>query len=206
MIVIGTVELNYTKKRGEFYCPNCRVQRSYRRKTRRLFLTLYFVPLIPLKVVREFVACATCKQEFDVGITDRTPEEIQAQQRATAIELVRRALIVIVAADDAVTDEELDAVKDFCRANELDATDSEQVLREAAMVRKSGIDASAYLRHVAGQLSPEDKEILVEHAFIAATAGGELTEERQKLLKDLPEALGISEDDFRDMVVRATNR
>ena len=57
----------------------------------------------------------------------------------------------------------------------------EQVLHEAASVRQAQMNPLGYLRHAALQLSEEDKELLVYHAFLAATASGELSPQRQSL-------------------------
>ena len=204
--MIGTMDLTYTKKRGSFYCPNCTTQRDYAHKITRQFLTVYFIPLIPLQMQTEFLLCATCKQQFELSVADMDAEQIKQLQREAIFELIRRVLVVIVAADNMVTDEELETVRDFARRYQQADVTPEQLLREAAMVRDSGMDTVAYIRHIAGQLSGEDKVLLVEYAFLAATAGGELTESRQDLLKQMPAAIGMSEPDFREIIVRAAER
>ena len=36
--MIGTIELKFTKGTGTFCCPHCEQERTYRHRTRRLFL------------------------------------------------------------------------------------------------------------------------------------------------------------------------
>ena len=66
MIIIGSMELKFTKSTGTFCCPQCEQERTYRLRTRREFLTVYFIPLIPLQSLGEFLECTTCRGTFDV--------------------------------------------------------------------------------------------------------------------------------------------
>ena len=104
-----------------------------------------------------------------------------------------------------VTDEELDAVCDFARRHEQPESTREQLLHEAASIRQAQFDAVDYLRHAAPQLSEADKETLVYHAFLAATAAGGLSPQRQALLAQLPAAVGVPEMRFREIVLRAVH-
>lgn len=205
MIIIGTLELKFTKSTGTFCCPHCEQERSYRLRTRRQFLTVYFIPLIPLQVLGEFVECLTCRGQFPADTARLTVEQFRARKRKAADELIRRALLVLVAADDVITDEELAVVRDFGRGNGQAEVTQEQVLREVASVQQSQLQPLAYVGHVAAQLNDEDKERLVYHAFLAATASGALSPLRQSILAQLPEAIGVPEMRFREIVLRAVN-
>lgn len=203
MIIIGSIELKFTKGTGTFACPTCEQERTYRHRTRREFLTLYFIPLIPLQSLGEFLECTTCRGSFPVELSEMTVEQLRLRKRQQAAELIRRVLVVIVASDNEVSDEELEAVREFAVQHEQPEVTRDQILREAAAVRRAQFDPLAYTRGVAVQLSPEDKELLVYHAFLAATAAGGLSETRQDLLAQLPDAVGIPEMRFREIVLRA---
>lgn len=205
MIIIGSIELKFTKRTGTFCCPNCEQERTYRLRSRRQFLTVYFIPLIPLQSLGEFIECMTCRGAFDAGMSELTVDQLRAQKRRAACELIRRALVVVVAADEVVTDEELAVVRDLGRANGQPDITPDQILHEAASVRHSQMDPLSYLRHVALQLSEEDKELLVYHAFLAATAAGGISPQRQTLLAQMPSAIGVPEMRFREIVLRAVN-
>jgi uncharacterized tellurite resistance protein B-like protein len=205
MIIIGSTQLTFTKESGTFHCPNCKSSRPYRLRYKREFLTIYFIPLIPLQKLEEFLECEECRNTFEPRMASMTAEEIQAAQRQAATEMIRRALVVIVAADDYVSEEELEAVGTFARENGLPDVTAQQILREATAVRGSDMNELQYLAHVAGQLSEQEKDQLVQQAFLAATAGGELSEARQLLLKKMPNALGVEESRFRQLIAEAAN-
>ncbi|MHB0957318.1 MAG: TerB family tellurite resistance protein [Pirellulaceae bacterium] len=203
MIIVGSIELKFTKGIGIFACPTCEQERTYRHRTRREFLTLYFIPLIPLQARGEFIECMTCRGTFPVELAEMTVERLQQQKRQHVCELIRRVLVTIVALDNEVTDEELEAVREFAADHGQPAITREQILQEAVTVRAAQFDPLAYIRAIAPQLGADDKETLLYYAFLAATAAGELSETRQDFLAQLPEAVGVPEMRFREIVLRA---
>lgn len=74
MIIVGTMQLSFKQSTGEFFCPTCGAEQPYVQKVARLFLTLYFIPLIPMQRVGEFIQCKNCRQKYDLGILDYDPE------------------------------------------------------------------------------------------------------------------------------------
>lgn len=49
---------------GEFQCPRCQVDRSYRLVRPRRWFTVFFIPVIPLKWGEPFVECDACKGTY----------------------------------------------------------------------------------------------------------------------------------------------
>ena len=80
MIIFGTRNRFKTISTGQFYCPRCQVQRTYEHKQAKRYFTLYFVPLIPMGDLGEFVECQTCHMTFklDVLTMKPTPNPVSA--------------------------------------------------------------------------------------------------------------------------------
>lgn len=57
-----------------------------------------------------------------------------------------------------------------------------------------------------GELSPDDRELLLAHAALLTHADGKQTKAEEKLLKDLAEHLGIGSDDARRIAAEAKTR
>lgn len=55
---------------GRFYCPRCRAQRDYKLKRATRYFTLFFIPLIPLGTIGDFVECQTCHAMFEPSVLD----------------------------------------------------------------------------------------------------------------------------------------
>lgn len=64
MIIFGTTGITSTQQRGSFHCPSCGAGAPFERKGVRRFFTLFFVPLIPLHQVADFIECKRCGGTF----------------------------------------------------------------------------------------------------------------------------------------------
>lgn len=64
MIIFGSRARHITIGEGQFYCPQCNTKRDYLHKKAKRYFTLYFIPLIPLDELGEYVECQTCKVTF----------------------------------------------------------------------------------------------------------------------------------------------
>ena len=74
MIIFGTRGVTYSKGSGEFFCPQCRTRTRYAHKRERRFFTLYFIPVIPLSLHREFVECGSCRRTYRMDVLGDDPE------------------------------------------------------------------------------------------------------------------------------------
>ena len=84
MIIFGTRNRFKTVGSGQFYCPRCQAQRNYERKEAKRYFTLYFVPLIPMGDLGEFVECQTCHMTFKSEVLTMKP----APRQISAVELL----------------------------------------------------------------------------------------------------------------------
>ena len=105
MIIIFGSKVRYkTVGAGQFYCPQCKTRRDYELRQARNWFALYFIPIIPLNTVGEFVTCLTCGTNFQRDVLslpvpsntplDRMVREARADMDGgTPIEMVRQKLI-----------------------------------------------------------------------------------------------------------------
>jgi len=78
LIIWGIRVFFRTTGQGQFHCPRCGGDRQYRRRAGRRFLTLFFIPLVPLTRAGEHVQCTTCRARYHVGAL-RAPTAAQMQ-------------------------------------------------------------------------------------------------------------------------------
>jgi len=79
---------------GAFHCPSCGGDRHYSQKQARRWFTLFWLPIIPLKVLGEFIECDTCKNTFTSEILNLPTsaalnEQLLAATRETVVQLLR---------------------------------------------------------------------------------------------------------------------
>jgi hypothetical protein len=64
MIIFGTSGITSVQSRGTYHCPACGPGAGYQHKSVNRFFTLFFVPLIPMGKVADFVQCERCGGTF----------------------------------------------------------------------------------------------------------------------------------------------
>ena len=63
---------------GTFCCPSCGVDRQYAHKQARRWFTVFFIPVIPLNVLGDYVQCLTCQASFNETVLSLpTTESLQ---------------------------------------------------------------------------------------------------------------------------------
>lgn len=79
LIIWGLRVFFRTIGEGTFHCPRCGGDRRYRLRAGRRFVTLFFIPVIPLNKVGQHVRCATCGARYHQGVlTLPTAAQMQA--------------------------------------------------------------------------------------------------------------------------------
>ena len=69
VLILGGVRVFvHTTGEGVFHCQRCCADRQYRGRSGRRFVTVFFVPLVPLGKVGEHVQCRTCGTRYHAGV------------------------------------------------------------------------------------------------------------------------------------------
>jgi hypothetical protein len=68
VIIFGTRIKQKKLGEGHFFCPRCQAQRKYVRHKASRYFALYFIPVVPLGQVGEFIACQTCGTAFEPAV------------------------------------------------------------------------------------------------------------------------------------------
>jgi hypothetical protein len=209
MIVIGSMEWASTIQRGEFFCPVCNAAKTYQRKVSRPFLTLYFVPIVPIGGLREFVICRSCRERFDPSIlvADTAAEMLTAPnvstQPAPFETEILRLMALIMVEDDHVSESEVDMATRVYRGmagRDLQRTELERACREVIALR---INAARYVGIAGEGMTHDEKLKAVQAMFAVAGAEGQISPRRLRSLMDAQQQLKLSEIDFQTAVKEA---
>ncbi|MCC6524243.1 MAG: hypothetical protein IT373_16410 [Polyangiaceae bacterium] len=60
LIIFGSKAVTSCVTTGEFDCPYCHGRQPFKHMRVRKFFTLYWIPLIPLGVLTEYLQCQSC--------------------------------------------------------------------------------------------------------------------------------------------------
>jgi hypothetical protein len=97
LIIFGLRVFYRTIAQGTFHCRRCGGDRPYRRRAGRRWVTLFFVPVIPLNSASEHVQCATCRARY---VTDVLSLPTTAQMQAALPAGMRAAVSAMLRSGD----------------------------------------------------------------------------------------------------------
>ena len=197
MIIWGSRGLERKGETGSFYCSRCDDDREYRRHKLQRFFTLYFIPLIPLEVVQEWIVCQTCKSQFSLQALKYDPRA----ERAQFDQELRSSFQTVLAhfgqmssrRDRALMQHMVDAQAAF---------DGSSWSVDDARLEMERLDRNydASVGILARSLSDRGRETVVMSALDAAAYDGLLDDRKREALVGLGQKLGMSDVHMRGIL------
>lgn len=192
MIIFGTTSLTRTGDKGTFHCPSCGAGTRYEQKRVRRFFTLYFIPLVPLDVLAEYIECQGCKGTYEPNVLSYDPEKEAARIRTICEAAALRVMVRVMAADGRIADEEVETIRNTYRVLcKSELTPNEVAAEGATMLGSEGSIANDIVA-AAPYLNNHGREVVVRAALLVAQADGELTTEESNQIVALAKALEVT--------------
>ncbi|OLE26965.1 MAG: hypothetical protein AUG49_06755 [Catenulispora sp. 13_1_20CM_3_70_7] len=172
---------------GVFSCPSCGGDRNYERRRAQRFFTLFFIPLIPLKVVGEFIRCTACKNDFRESVLARPTSAqftdlLQNTVRGVMVNVLRRGGGNHPAARAI-------AVQEIVTAGAVGYTDM-NLAQDLQVVPE---DLTQMLTALGGQLPQSGREAMVLGATRVAVADGPLSPAERAVIDTVGAGLGMTQ-------------
>lgn len=206
MILIGTIDWATTRLRGMFRCPNCNTNQKFRLRASRPFLTIYFIPLVPIGGMQEFVQCVQCKSSFEpiVLANHMLPSETAvippASMETNFEDDLLRVIALTMIEDGHVTENEIRVARRLYE-NIAERNLSRDALGTAcSQLRIHGLNTINFLNTARARLSHEQKLLLVQAMFGVAAADGDVTPGRMQSLLRSQQILGLDEREFESAI------
>jgi hypothetical protein len=186
---------------GEFYCTHDGGDRPYRRLQARRWFTVFFIPLVPSKVLGEYVECASCGKPFDASVLSLPT----TSQMALALRDALRYLIVaIVRADERVTNAErrvaLDVMGRFGHGDYA-MLDLERDIAELEVDRMDAVVAAA-----GATLSTSGQERVVRACAELATSDGVLSDIDLDIIATAGRSMGMTPAHIKGVLDEVASR
>lgn len=191
MIIWGWGGITSTADKGDFHCPDCGKQ-SYRLRRVRNFFKLYFIPIIPLNKLGEYVECDGCKQTYNEQILEWDPEALQAAFEAEYVVGVKRVMMKLALADGVVEESEIDAIAEIFQQLTGGQIDRGDIAAEIEHMKNDTSSVEDYVSELRGSLNNDGKEKVVMAALMVALADGDFDDSEVKEIMALGKALEMS--------------
>ena len=201
MIIFGTRGVTFGGHAGEFNCPGCGwVSRPYKHRTVRRFFTLYFIPVIPLDKLGEFIECEECKGQYKPEILTFDPRAEAEKQRVAFFEHIARLGVLAARLDGPPTDARLDALRHVWQQLTERVPDPAVLNRELTQAGQSQCDLNSYARQHLADANDRGKEMAVRAVLAVALADGELSATAETEIADLVRGLQMSTAHYRGIL------
>lgn len=192
MIIFGTRGITTTPEKGEFHCPSCSSKQPYGLKRVRRFFTLYFIPIIPLDKLGEYVECKTCKDAYKPVVLEHDPAANAEQFEAEYHQAIKKVMIHVLLADGVIDDSEVETTRDIYSKLTGKEISAETIRIEIMEIERTREDLYQYLTNLQGGLNDEGKEMVIRAALFVALADGEFHDDEKALIGKIGEKLGMT--------------
>lgn len=88
MIIFGTRPKHKVLGEGQFFCPRCQAQRTYTHKQATRYFTLYFIPVVPVGKMGEFIECQGCGTAFEMQVLQQKPDRSSRQVALSLTQMI----------------------------------------------------------------------------------------------------------------------
>lgn len=204
IFIWGSRGINKTLAIGQFYCPQCEGEERYKHIRVRNFFTLYFIPIIPLGTLGEYIECQHCRLTYKQSILCYDPDAEREKALAEFEIAITRVMVMIMLADGVIEDSELEVIQTIYQQltqRELSRDELGTYIEELESVNLNDPrERRKLLRKMLGSLNAKGCEMVLKAAFMVATADGEIPQDEQDLLEQVGATLGIKKAIVRQMI------
>jgi hypothetical protein len=199
ILIWGWRALHKVLGRGEFACPACSVDSAYTHKQARRWFTLFFIPVLPLKVLGEYVECDRCKRAYDPAVLTSPTNSALGDQLLAA---VREGLVLVVGTDPSPTARRgaIEMISDFAGRTWTEA----ELDHDLAVI--DGTHLSARLLALSSVLSEQGKERLVGGFATVAATGGVIEPAARSAIERIAAEIGMTSAHTRGVIDEALER
>jgi len=199
MLVIGTMDWPKTLESGQFFCPACESVQSHRRRVSRPFLTVYFVPLVPIGGLQEYVECRKCRTTFEPTILgDPMPES----ERSFGADLIKVAALTMLE-DGRVTEAEIARAISVIRGVGQRAVTRDELGATCSELRSKQLRLGGYLFTAKPRWTRDESLRMLQVIFLVASAEGHISRHRMTALLSAQTALELSDQEVEMCVLEA---
>lgn len=199
MLIWGWKSRMKTLGEGRFYSPAAGADAPYKLVEARRWFTLFFIPLIPLKVLGTYVECQVTGATYDPKILDNPTNAEFTDQLSAG---VREIVAAVSMADEQITDEErrlaIEIVGRYVEGYGPADFDAD-------LARAATAPMEDRLTYLAGALNERGKEQLLTAAAIVMTADGSIDERDRAAVRDIGEKLAMSPAHVRGVIDTAAS-
>ncbi len=204
-ILFGTRGITSTADEGTFHCPECEGKQDYKLKRVRRFFTLFFIPLIPLDKLGEYVECNNCGSTYNTKILNYDPEAEAKALYAQYFEVSKLVMIKMMLADGEIDEKEIAQMQNHIKELFDVYVDRASIGEEIENVKQlENVDKT--IDNMVSQLNINDKEKIMQAALAIAFADGNFDEDERNEISALGQSLALSPAHVKGLIAETEEK
>ena len=194
MILFGTKGRAIEMDRGQFHCPNCKIEKNYQKKYVQTWFTLYFIPIFPMgEKKNEHIECEECENIYHLDVIDYKPGLNEEELESEYEKALKNILCMMIIADKKIKDEETKFVSNiFNKLTKKKNFPKGQIDKVITQVKKKGLSVDDYLKDVRPYLNSGHRELIVQAMYFVAASDGHLAKKESELLMETAKVLEMT--------------
>ena len=171
-----------TVETGVFYCPHCNAQTQYHHNQVHEKATVFFIPVINLRLLGEYIECQNCDSTYEMEILDYNSEQEQKKIEAIYLVGIKKVMTTMMLADGNIDENEKNMMKDIYK-NLADSTLSDyDIDKEIKNCKANPQELDNCLKELFSCLNESGREIIIKVAYWVSIADDEVDKKEEKLL------------------------
>ena len=179
---------------GHFHCPNEGRDRQYQLVAARKWFTLFWIPIVPMESLGEYVECTSCSATYDPSVRDLMTRGEMEDNLTSAL---RHIVVDMIRADGVIDDDErLVAVEIVTRFGNHPYTAADL---ERDLVELDWLGDAAY--GLSGLLNDQGKESVIRACMELAAANGHVAQSEVRSIEGVGRDMGMSPAHVRGILM-----
>lgn len=179
-------------EQGMFHCPQCNGNQNYAHKKVTNFFTLYFIPLIPLGRLGEYVECQTCRQTYIPRVLEQSRENSTEHIQGEYEKAIRHSMVLMMLADGDVREEEMVMVQKVINKFSSQPISMEELRDYVQETQKKPEDITTYIHRITPLLNEHGKEMVIRCALAISASDGKVDKSELTMIMALANAMQMS--------------
>ncbi len=189
LILFGEQKIVRIAGEGKFPCPVCEGTRRYEHIRGRNVFSIFFIPLLPLEEVSNYVECQNCGNSFHPGIIDEKSgtndgEEPEYWRGA-------RRIMVQIIRNYGAGGQAVNKVQEIYKEITSAELSEQEVRDEMLAVQNDERHVLDHIKKLSRGLNDPGKQRIIMAAFLMLSMYGELRHEEKVMMNQLGASLDV---------------
>jgi uncharacterized tellurite resistance protein B-like protein len=198
--IAGTDSETRTLDSGDFFCPTCDQEQTYKYEVVRQTATVFFIPILTLGELARYIECQWCGETFREEVLDYRPDVDPEIIEAEFRKAIKFAVVAISISDGEMVQPELEALSSIFSDLSCGPLTMKGLQKLVLQIKQGDQDFAEYLESVAPYLNDSGKELVIEALLHVAAADKNIHKKELEVIATASRALGISKSHLRGII------